>query len=152
MSERKPASCGIIIAMIACLATTVSGCGASDDNKAIATNTGTSAAASTPVETGAPTSSPQSSINYATHVRLSSPGKSGGKMFLEVVIGRYELARGGDILLAGSAIDVSEGMLAFPSGVLVEIGAGGVTLGGKTYSAGTKLAADSSGALSVLDG
>lgn len=151
MSERKPASCGIIIAMIACLATTVSGCGASDDNKAIATSTGTSAAASTPVETGAPTSPPQSSVNYATHIRLSSPGKFGGKMFLEVVIGRYELA-GGDIALAGSAIDVSEGMLAFPSGVLVEVGTGGVTLGGKTYSAGTKLAADSSGGLSVLDG
>lgn len=152
MRERKPASCGIIIAVIACLATTVSGCGASDETKAIATNTSTSAAASTPIETAVPTSPPQPSVNYATHIRLSSPGKFGGQMFLEVLIGRYQLARGGDIALAGSSMDVSEDMLTFPSGVLVEIGTGGVTLGGKTYSDGTKLAADSSGGLSVVNG
>jgi hypothetical protein len=78
-------------------------------------------------------------------IRLG-PGKYGKPIWLEVTQGEYKLTSG-DTLLTGSAIGVYDNMLTFPSGLLIEVAEGGVTLNGTTYPAGTTLTVDASGSL-----
>ena len=80
-------------------------------------------------------------------IRLS-PGKFGKAFWLEVVQGRYQLA-GGDTLLEGSSIDVNEDWLVYSPGLVIEIGAGGATLGENVYPQGLWLAVDRAGSLVV---
>lgn len=59
-------------------------------------------------------------------------------MELKVVSGDYQI-QGGTTLFAGSQIYVFEDALKLPVGLMIDVGKGGVTLGGTSYPEGVKL-------------
>jgi hypothetical protein len=77
---------------------------------------------------------PTTLISLAAEV----PDWAAGKMELKVVSGSYQV-QGGTTIRAGSQIYVFEDWLKYPVGLMIDVGNGGVTLGGTPYPEGTKL-------------
>jgi len=78
-------------------------------------------------------------------IRLG-PGKFGEPIWLEVIEGEYKLVSGAT-LRTGSAMDVTEDWMTFPSGLGIDVEGGDIMLKGTTYSQGTKLIVDTQGNL-----
>lgn len=97
-----------------------------------------------PASTATATSIPATE-EPAIVIRLG-PGKFAEPIWLEVISGDYKLTSG-DTLLAGSAIGVYTEALTFPTGLVIEIGDGGLVLMGVSYDAGTRLVVDEAGNL-----
>ncbi len=96
-----------------------------------------------------PTNTPQPpkvSIMLSAHV----PEWAAGKMELKVLVGAYRLTTG-LTATAGSQIYVYEDVLTFPMGLMIDVGEGGVTLGGKFYPEGTRLFVYDAGTLTVME-
>lgn len=81
-----------------------------------------------------------------TIIRLSqiTNGSNSNPLLLEVIKGKYKITSG-TTLTSGSVINANEEMLTFPSGLVIEIGKGGVTLNGINYPEGTKFIIDANG-------
>ena len=73
-------------------------------------------------------------------IRLSTnvPDWAKGKIELKVLAGKYKLKSGAE-LWTGSQVFVYEDQMTFPTGLLINVGKGGVTLRGKSYPEGTTL-------------
>jgi len=78
------------------------------------------------------------------------PDWAAGKIELKVLAGAYKLATGATAQ-AGSQLYVFEDTLTFPVGLMIEVGKGGVTLGGVSYPEGTKLFVYESGILTKIN-
>ena len=63
---------------------------------------------------------------------------------LNVIAGKYKLING-TTLKAGSEMFVLEKWMTFQTGLLIDVGKGGITLKGKFYGDGTKLSINDSG-------
>jgi hypothetical protein len=73
-------------------------------------------------------------ISLASNV----PDWAAGKMELKVSKGGYQL-QSGATLQAGSQVYVTEDVLKYPAGLMIDVGDGGITLGGNSYRQGSKL-------------
>lgn len=84
----------------------------------------------------------------AAWIKLSAEVRQSGKdqIKLNVVRGTYKLKNGVE-LRVGGRVYVYESVLAFPEGLMIEVGKGGVTLGGKAYTEGTRLTVEKDGAI-----
>jgi hypothetical protein len=71
-------------------------------------------------------------------------------MELKVLAGAYKLTTGATAQ-AGSQIYVFEDALTFPTGLMIDVGKGGVTLGGISYLEGTRLFVYESGTLTQIE-
>jgi hypothetical protein len=71
-------------------------------------------------------------------------------MELKVLAGSYQITTG-MTAQAGSQIYVLEDVLTFPTGLTIDVGEGGVTLGGTSYPEGTRLFVDESGTLTTME-
>jgi hypothetical protein len=110
------------------------------------------APASTPVPPTATSIPPTSTITPIPPTKAPSviirlgPGKFGKPLWLEVIEGDYKLVNGAT-LLTGSAIDVAEDWMTFPSRLGIDVEGGDIVLKGTNYSQGTKLIVDTQGNL-----
>jgi len=89
---------------------------------------------------------PKMSISLSTQV----PEWAAGKMELKVLTGAYQLTVG-TTARAGSLIYVYENDLTLPTGLMIDVGMGGVTLKGASYPEGTRLFVYESGILTKMD-
>jgi len=89
---------------------------------------------------------PTVSISLSAQV----PEWAAGKMELKVLIGGYQLTSGATAR-AGSLIYVYEDALTLPMGLMIDVGIGGVTLKGISYTEGTRLFVYESGILTKMD-
>ncbi len=73
-------------------------------------------------------------------IELSSdvPDWSTNPMMLKVQVGNYKLTSGAT-LRAGSQLTIQEDWMTFPTGLIINVGKGGINLGGKLYKEGEKL-------------
>jgi hypothetical protein len=78
------------------------------------------------------------------------PDWAAGKIEVKVLAGAYKLTTGATAQ-AGSQIYVLEDALTFPMGLMIDVGRGGVTLGGISYPEGTRLFVYESGALTKIE-
>jgi hypothetical protein len=97
-----------------------------------------------PASTATATSVPATQ-EPAVVIRLG-PGKFAEPIWLEVINGDYKLTSG-TTLRAGSAVGVYTESLTFPTGLVIEIGEGGLVLMGVSYDAGARLTVDAAGNL-----
>lgn len=93
-----------------------------------------------------PTPAPPTATYEPSVIINLGPGRFGKPLWLEVVKGDYKITSGAT-LRAGSAIDVFEDWLTFPSGLAINVEYGEITLQETVYSQGTKLLVDSQGRL-----
>jgi len=71
-------------------------------------------------------------------------------MELKVLAGGYQLTTG-MTAQAGSQMYVFEDVLTFPMGLTIDVGEGGITLGGISYPEGTRLFVEESGTLTTME-
>lgn len=81
-------------------------------------------------------------------IRLSqiTNGSNGNPLLLEVIKGNYKITSG-TTLTSGSLINTNEKLLTFPSGLVIEIGKGGVSLLGVDCSEGTTYIVNTNGTI-----
>jgi len=85
------------------------------------------------------------SIRLCTHV----PDWAKGKIELNVLAGKYKLKSGTE-LWTGSKMFVYEDWMTFPTGLMINVGKGGVTFRGKSYPEGTTLTVRKDGAFLLM--
>jgi hypothetical protein len=112
-------------------------------------------ATDTPIPpTSAPTEPPATHTAAAPVSKLTIslasevPEWAAGKMMLSVLNGAYQM-KNGATLKTGSLVYVFENDLTFPKGLVINVEAGGVSLGGTSYPEGTFLYVSDSGELTV---
>lgn len=89
---------------------------------------------------------PTTLISLAAEV----PDWAAGKMELKVVSGAYQV-QSGATLRAGSQVYAFEDWLKLPVGLMIDVGKGGITLGGTSYPEGTKLYVFETGRLTKVN-
>lgn len=122
-------------------------CGGGDGDGDQPTPTPTATVAPSPTSMPSPTPAPVSIL-----IRLSkrSSGDPQTPIRLEVITGDYVFVNGSTVR-AGSDVAVGEDWLTFPSGLAIDVGSGGVTLGNHEYPEGTRLRVAQNGALVEVD-
>lgn len=107
-----------------------------------------------PTSTPAPIPATPTSVPTAPSMWIALaaevPEWAAGKIELEVLAGGYRLTTGATAR-AGSLIYVIEDFMTFPKGLMIDVGEGGVTLGGITYPEGTRLIVDEGGTLTKTE-
>jgi CRISPR/Cas system-associated protein endoribonuclease Cas2 len=82
-------------------------------------------------------------------IRLSTHAPAKGKIELNVLSGDYKLKSGTELWI-GSKLFVYEDQMTFPTGLLINVGKGGVTLRGKSYPEGATLTVGKDGAFLLM--